>query len=371
MENVQRLLQEINEIRIHHEAMIEATGGRFNIFKIVGVNHYENTHSAIIAEFLNPEGTHGLKSKLLECFIETLNGKFMIQSFNFEKARVRTEHFTDEGRLDILIEDNKNKAIIIENKINASDQSEQLKRYDKYAQTYQNGYQILYLTLLGKNATNQSGEGVRYLPISYKEHIIKWIEKCVSITASRPLVRETLFQYINHLKQLTNTDMDSTLNEQIVKHLTENVESFKSAIAINNGLEDAKYRIFNNFVDNISEKVKLERLKLPNQSINEFGFIYKNYYPYFGKIGVRVYVSIRTEKSLNGQEVFYPEDKMNIFNKKQDSYTPFGYSFLDKDHWSNNNKVFVEMMMYNSDLENEIIDWIDKMKNAINSLTEM
>lgn len=84
MENVQRLLQEINEIRIHHEAMIEATGGRFNIFKIVRVNHYENTHSAIIAEFLNPEGTHGLKSKLLECFIETLNGKFMIQSFNFE-----------------------------------------------------------------------------------------------------------------------------------------------------------------------------------------------------------------------------------------------------------------------------------------------
>lgn len=165
--------------------------------------------------------------------------------------------------------------------------------------------------------------------------------------------------------------MDSTLNEQIVKHLTENVESFKSAIAINNGLEDAKCRIFNNFVDNISEKVKLERLKLPNQSINEFGFIYKNYYPYFGKIGDSVYVSIRTEKSLNGQEVFYPEDKMNIFNKKQDSYTPFGYSFLNKNHWSNNNKVFVEMMMYNSDLENEIIDWIDKMKNAINSLTEM
>ncbi|MCB5252511.1 MAG: PD-(D/E)XK nuclease family protein, partial [Candidatus Cloacimonetes bacterium] len=332
MKNIQSLLQEINEIRIHHEAMIEATGGRFNIFKIVGVNHYENTHSAIIAELLNPNGTHGLKSKLLECFIESFNEKFTIQSFNFDQARVSTEHVTEEGRLDILIEDIDKKAIIIENKLYASDQAEQLKRYDKYARTYQNGYQILYLTLSGKNATDQSGEGVNYLPISYKVDIIKWLEKCVSIAARFPLLRETLFQYINHLKNLTDTDMDTILNEQIVKNLINNEKNFKSAIAISKGLDDAKCQIFNNFVNTISKNVKLERMKLPNQGINEFGFIYNNYYLYFGKDGVKTYVSIKTRKSLDCQETFSSEDKMVFFHKKPDCCNPFGYSLLNKEH---------------------------------------
>ena len=232
MKNIQSLLQDINEIRIHHEAMIEATGGRFNIFKIVGVNHYENTLSAIIAELLNPNGTHGLKSKLLECFIESFNEKFTIQSFNFDQARVSTEHVTEEGRLDILIEDIDKKAIIIENQKYASDLDQTLKSYDKSARTYQNVYLILYLTLSGKKATDQSGEGVNYLPISYKVDIIKWLEKCVSIAARFPLLRETLFQYINHLKNLTDTDMDTILNEQIVKNLINNEKNFKSAIAI-------------------------------------------------------------------------------------------------------------------------------------------
>lgn len=371
MENIQSLLHEINEIRINHKAMIEATGGRFNIFSIVGVDHYENTHSKIIAELLNPNGTHGLKSKLLECFIETLDEKFTIQSFNFDKVQVATEHITEEGRLDILIKDNNKKAIIIENKLYASDQAEQLKRYEKYAQTFfANGHQILYLTLFGNNATDQSGEGVNYLPISYKEDIVKWLENCVSVASRFPLLRETLFQYINHLRKLTNTDMDTILNEQIVRHLIRNENSFKSAIAISKGLDEAKCQIFNNFVNTISEKEKLERLDLPNQGINEFGFIYNGYYIYFGKDGIKTYVSIKTEKSLCGQETFYLEDRLGIFNKKPDSYNPFGYYFWDKVHWILNNDVYVEMMKKNSDFQKEIVEWIGDLKNVIDSLTK-
>ena len=158
---------------------------------------------------LNPKGTHGLKSKFLESFIQTLGTNFIIEEFNYETSRVRTEHSTEEGRIDILIEDDQNKAIIIENKIYAGDQPEQLKRYDKYAQVYSKGYQILYLTLWGTDASEQSGQGVSYLPISYDRHMILWLEKCIGISARFPIVRETIIQYINHLKQLTNQDMDT------------------------------------------------------------------------------------------------------------------------------------------------------------------
>ena len=211
--------------------ILDATGGRFNMFRICGVNHYENTHSAILAEFLNPNGTHGLKSQLLECFIETLGEYFTVQFFNYKKARVKTEHSTEEGRIDILIEDNQNKAIIIENKIYANDQPEQLKRYDRYAKVYKNGYQIIYLTLFGYDASKQSGEGVSYLSISYKEIIISWLEKCVGIASRFPIVRETIIQYINHLKQLTNQDMDEKNKEEITEILSK-IENLRAAQTI-------------------------------------------------------------------------------------------------------------------------------------------
>ena len=133
MHNIQNLLNQVAIISKKNAEILDATGGRFNMFRICGVNHYENTHSAIIAEFFNPKGTHGLKYKLLECFIETLGEYFTIQDFNCEKSKVYTEYYTEEGRIDIFIEDNHNNAIIIENKIYANDQSEQLKRYNNYA----------------------------------------------------------------------------------------------------------------------------------------------------------------------------------------------------------------------------------------------
>ena len=232
MESVKNLLNQVAIINKKNTEILDATGGRFNMFRVCGVNHYENTHSAILAEFLNPNGTHGLKSQLLECFIETLGNYFTIQNFNCEKARVHTEHSTEEGRIDILIEDNQNnKAIIIENKIYANDQPEQLKRYNRYAQIYKNGYQILYLTLLGNDASEQSGGEVPYLPISYKENIINWLEKCVAIASRFPMVRETIIQYINHLKQLTNQDMDTKNKEEITEILSK-IENLKAAKAI-------------------------------------------------------------------------------------------------------------------------------------------
>ena len=231
MEKIKNLLDHVTLISNKNAEILDATGGRFNMFRMCGVNHYENTHSAIIAEFLNPNGTHGLKSKLLECFIETLGEYFTVEFFNYEKSNIRTEHSTEEGRIDILLEDNQNRAIIIENKIYAKDQPEQLKRYDKYAKIYTNGYQILYLTLFGDKASEQSGEGVSYLSISYADTIINWLEKCVGIASRFPIVRETIIQYINHLKQLTNQDMDTKNREEITEVLSK-IENLRAAQVI-------------------------------------------------------------------------------------------------------------------------------------------
>lgn len=279
MKHIENLLNQIKIVTDKNAEIIEATGGRFNMFQICGVNHYEKTHSAILAEFLNPKGSHGLKSKFLECFIETLEEKFSIKNFNCENAIVATEKYFDTGNIDILIEDNHSKAMIIENKIYADDQWEQLKRYDSSAKNkYKTeDYQIFYLTLDGTEASEQSGEGVEYHAISYRETIIEWLEKCVAIAVRYPMVRETINQYIIHLKQLTNQDMDTKCKEEKLEIL---VKNFEAAQAI--------YQITHDeFLDALSKKYFVPAMQ---QYFGENRFEYERSNVEFGGINFKIKV---------------------------------------------------------------------------------
>ena len=134
MKELENLLQQVATITQKNNELLDAMGGRFNMFRICGVDHYENTHSAIIAELLNPNGSHSLKSTFLEAFLSLINKDFIPPTFNPSTAIIYTEYTTNNGRIDILIEDNQKNALIIENKIYATDQYEQLKRYNHYAQ---------------------------------------------------------------------------------------------------------------------------------------------------------------------------------------------------------------------------------------------
>lgn len=226
MYKIKSLLEQVKITKEKNDEILDATGGKFNMFRVCGVNHYENTHSAIIAEFLSPKGTHGLKHKLLDSFIETLGDDFTIEGFDTVSAKVKTEHHAeDDGRIDITIEDNNGNCIIIENKIYAGDQDQQLIRYNNYAKKKYRHYQILYLTLWGEVASPQSSKEVKYLPISFKDTIIDWLEKSASLAVRLPMVRETILQYINHLKTLTNQDMDTKNKEEILDLLVDNYEA--------------------------------------------------------------------------------------------------------------------------------------------------
>ena len=253
MEQIQHLLTEVLIKTRKYEEVLDTTCGRFNMFKMCGVNHYENTHSKILAEFLNPKGSHSLQSKFLESFIETIGDDFTIEHFNCKEATVKTEHSIVDGRIDILITDNQKKAIIIENKVYAPDQKEKIIRYDNYAKEYGNGnYQILYLTLFGQPASVQSSRGVTYTPISYKAHIIEWMEKCLSLSVRFPMVRETINQYINHLKSLTNQNMNREMIQLLGK--PENIES---VFIINESIDQVKdYVVTDLFLPRLTEMCK-------------------------------------------------------------------------------------------------------------------
>ncbi|WP_300977230.1 PD-(D/E)XK nuclease family protein [Flavobacterium sp.] len=374
MEKIQNLLNQIKIISKKNAEILDATGGRFNMFQVCGVNHYENTHSAIIAEFLNPNGTHGLKSKLLECFIETLGEYFTINTFNCEKSRVRTEHSTEEGRIDILLEDNLNKAVIIENKIYANDQPEQLKRYNRYAQTYKSGYQILYLTLFGDNASEQSGEGISYLSISYKENIINWLEKCVAIASRYPIVRETIIQYINHLKQLTNQDMDTKNKDEITEVLSR-IENLRAAqVIFKNYSATYNYIIEKHFNPKMEEFAKQKGLEYHFEKSEELyvKFHFTNS-SWLGKLwigftfeGNRCHYGLCNNPNIyrisdeNRKIIHEHLNKLGINSRKESNWWPFYAHFtnLSLDTW--------ESEIIKSDIFlNDCKEKIEKLLNAM------
>ncbi|MDD2192572.1 MAG: PD-(D/E)XK nuclease family protein [Bacteroidales bacterium] len=377
VKEIQNLLSQVAIINNKNEEILSASGGRFNIFEICGVNHYENAHSCIIAAFLNRHGTHSLKYKLLECFLETLDDKFTILDFNYKKSKVITEFSTSkDGRIDILIEDDQSKAIIIENKIHASDQHEQLLRYNRYAKKYDKGYQILYLTLDGKKASEQSGKGVDYLKISYKDDIINWLEKCVSIATRLPMVRETIIQYINHIKQLTNQDMDTKNQEEIIEVISK-VESLRVAKAISQNYSKIfnflAEKHFNPKMEEFAEKKGLKykyveskeshiRFDLDNPNMYgkyKIGFTFENNSYHYGLLNHRSNYII----SDRNKEILHNNLKNNgVTSFKQSDWWPF-YSLLPNlsiDKWD---KEIINSDIFFNDCKEKIETLLSAMKN--------
>lgn len=249
---MQTLLKKIGEIQ-KKQTIKQTEGSRrgenFNVFNVLGLWSEEvKLHSAMLAELLNPEGSHGCGEAFLKIFIEKVLKIEIIDATNLlSKSVTTTEYYisrinnegTEGGRIDILIDIPRESGIpslIIENKIYAGDQSNQLLRYYKFAKTKYHSsenFKILYLTLWGSCAsTISTGKDFSfdYTRISYAKNIIKWLEQCASFAYDKPKVRETIIQYKHLLTQIT--EYSDYENNKIVEEIASQDEYLKNAILI-------------------------------------------------------------------------------------------------------------------------------------------
>ena len=229
--DIQRFFQEVASICTHEQALQEERhrkGENYNLFSILNIERYELKHSALIANLLDPKGSHGCGDAFLRAFFEiALKGT----AYPFEDCTLPhsyTEYYTGPivgatgGRIDILVKSSRY-GLIIENKIYAGDQDKQLIRYDNYGKTdlQADRYLLVYLTLFGNEASKGStakgsAKEVDYLCLSYAEDILRWLEQCVRLADNKPLVRESLNQYIRTIKQLTYQDMNEKNIRKII-----------------------------------------------------------------------------------------------------------------------------------------------------------
>ncbi len=218
---INNLLDLVSQIHTKYDEISRITGRNFNMFDILGLSKNEvRLHSNIIAQLLSPSGSHGQGTLYLELFLNVLNEKKKsnqnsndnsIVSLDTKTTKVSVEmHIgkqTEEegGRLDIICQDRNGKKNIIENKINAPDQPNQLLRYHNYDKNAT----LIYLNKTGDvpqklSLGDKDISELKLLILSYEADITKWLELCLKESYQLPVIRETIFQYLNTIKKMTN-----------------------------------------------------------------------------------------------------------------------------------------------------------------------
>jgi hypothetical protein len=265
MENAQQLLHKAGE-RVHLDAARQiASGEGFNLFRITKIERSEvNTHSAMIAELLDPKGTHGQGTRFLQLMLSKMGVQ---HSGSLSEVSVRKEQSFPygKGRVDIAIH-LRDLLILIENKIDARDGVEQLKNYAEIGEASGKRWQLWYLTKTGRDASVDSHCGKAYQPISYSEHILDWLDQCVTHSADTPALQQALIQYRNLVRKITGKSMDHSTREALIALLSTS-NDFKAADAIAEALPFAKgamlFRFFQNIQAGLNDK-KISRVTPPD-----------------------------------------------------------------------------------------------------------
>jgi hypothetical protein len=238
------LLRRVQTIIQKYETVRKLTGGFFNIFAILKMDRDEvRTHSGLLYELLNPKGSHKQGPRFLKYFLsEVLN----VNDLPLDELTLQKERFADEeGRIDITIESSK-RLYVIENKIDARGGKEQLKRYYDFARRQGKEPGVFYLTLQGETPSEDGNEVENYTLISYKNEILNWLELCIREVALIPGIRETLVQYRDLLKRLTNQNEQEDMTMEIADVLREG-NNLELAESISRSINDAKAKIQQDF----------------------------------------------------------------------------------------------------------------------------
>ena len=375
------LLQLTQTICQYESELERETGANFNLMQIMGIGHYEvKTHSPILAELLNPKGSHGQGASFLKLFL----AQFKITDLDAENATVDLEHYigpvtaNSGGKIDILIRDNEKGVLMIENKIYAEEQDNQILRYHN---AFKQGH-LLFLTLHGDEPTSDGDSAIETLQsISYASDIIEWLEDCRKEAATVPTVRESITQYIHLLKDLTNQNTNSRMSQKITAAALKDTDSLQAFFALRNAEADVKRNILNTLREKLTPLAEKHKLHLSGPEDN-FGAVYSSVSFHSDKWPTPLCICFEFQKSNFSGLISGLSDKGKLeldtrnklrecFNEVYGSAKQTGY-WPAWNYWSRHRdwtaETFQAIQFGNSfvdDLERELVQMIDIINTAL------
>ncbi len=244
MENLKYFLREINILnqRIRDR---EEHEDNFNLFDLM-CNRYDEVflHSRFLSILFDPHGSHKMKDAFIHLFVERLNLPF---EYNLSSLEVfpNEDNTCEYKEIDILLIDRKRKsAIIIENKIGAKDSNHaeegQIERYYRII-TQEEGIpkdstSVIYLSI-DRDAPSEESIATsgqfpelkdKVLSVHYGIEVLDWLRDCVKESYNRPILRESITQYIKLVESMTNNTSEEDL-KSLMSLVGKNNDTLKSA----------------------------------------------------------------------------------------------------------------------------------------------
>ncbi len=185
----------------------------FNIFSTLrGERDEVNLHSRFLHALLNYQKSPDAPRQNLESFLRRIVKK----DKDFAQSGIEVERERDN--IDILITNDVRQAVVIENKIGAEDQSQQLQRYhDRLRERGFDDISLLYLTLDGYEPSEDSVGNLDYQSIYYRDDLPPWLEGCQKRAYDEPALRESIGQYLQLIRKLTGTDFSEAYMKDLEK----------------------------------------------------------------------------------------------------------------------------------------------------------
>ncbi|CAA6802404.1 MAG: Unknown protein [uncultured Sulfurovum sp.] len=239
MDNLILIMDEIKKRHQKHQQIKQDEASDFNVFSLLlKAGDEVGLHSKFIYELLNPHGSHGQGSLFLALFFEVLA---------LEIPNDIPEAFREKQNIDILLQSHQ-QVFIIENKIHTQDHSFQLSRYVQTVQSM--GYKkknirLIYLTLFGHAPTEQKLNSDVML-VSYRHHIVSWLEEAITHTKQIPILSETLKQYLNLVKILTHQSTQKGFINEMKDFLLEE-NNLQTILQLEAPIIEAKIEVQFNF----------------------------------------------------------------------------------------------------------------------------
>ena len=344
-------------------------GKRFNVFSALNMCSDEmRLHSRLLATLLNPKASHGLGNEFLKLFLIALGLPEDYITYCKEQIVERTIGEVTEttgGRIDIILED-RGHAVIIENKIYAGDQPNQLLRYHNYGvKTFgENNFKLVYLTLNGSEPSSDSlgGGHFEFIKLSYAQDILGLLDRLMTTYPQKPIHR-TIKDYITIIKQLTHQDMDTKYQQSIIEEAIkyDNIDVTSELLLLR---------------EQIGEKLRKDYIIKPlkdlgfNERQDDNGALWKSL-----DSKKNHFIVIKTDKTYWKEAwiAVASEDKTIVQQSKLDCFTheptqnyPYGWSWIS----DNEGNDWHDIAQYPAIGKKEVLRWIEKKISEIETCSK-
>lgn len=273
--HLRNFLEKLDVIRKRYED-IEARKDQFNIFTAMFDESDEvNLHSQFIFSLLNFKT--GNEYRYLNAFLKCVDSSF---EYNLNSLEIHKELHD----IDILLLDKSTKrAVIIENKIYASDSNHenegQLEKYYRIIieeeKIPEDNIEVYYLSLDGHEPSTESVSTNNKYPklcekvqcISYPNEIVRWLQGCMPFVYDKPFQRETIIQYIKLIDDMTN-NVDIEERVEIKKLIGESKSNLESAKLLIDNVKHLHWHTIADFWNGlvvVLEKNGYEVLQMPTE----------------------------------------------------------------------------------------------------------